>query len=555
MMRSSSSRGATGIWLWLLLLLVFPLSFFVEAFVVSLSPLLRQSLYAANNDNNEEESLWNDFEDLGWTPANKEQQQPQPLNVDLEQLLRQAQTKQQQQKVGVDYTAICLRQLELGTDFILSNYVGTMGFDKVTDWDYKDPESGQSVTPNPLDPSQPRRTKVRSESVIRLFRGELVGSLGGALRAQGLDNRILIKEFSGDTALELARTELEIVARLQSTLIEEQDAGEWIQVASTRQQSLRQDTRHVAELSKLVAKEPYVGILGTVNVKNLDLEPNEFYRALSVAPPNKNAVWIVYEYAGLSNMQTYSVPAALRRDQLPRKKGFFGNVVEPPPLPPFAERAKYVIGIIRKSIEALATLHERGLVHRSIGRTSVVLSSTTMDKRESVSPFSTNVANVRVKLTDFGFAVPYDTAAQDDDEFCARARTFGLTVGDSTTIATANFCMSEDLHALGFVVLGVLLTSLAELPNPLYQMPATDEDTLQRLLVEIFDKDFDQFRDYVEAEDIWSSLVALLDENHGAGWTVLETLMLAREKCVKNKDAEQMIAVRGLLSNPFFQQR
>jgi len=58
-------------------------------------------------------------------------------------------------------------------------------------------------------------------------------------------------------------------------------------------------------------------------------------------------------------------------------------------------------------------------------------------------------------------------------------------------------------------------------------MPATDEDTLQRLLGEIFDKDFEQFREYVEAEDIWSNLVQLLDESDGSGWKVLETLVLA----------------------------
>ena len=56
----------------------------------------------------------------------------------------------------------------------------------------------------------------------------------------------------------------------------------------------------------------------------------------------------------------------------------------------------------------------------------------------------------------------------------------------------------------------------------------------------------------MEAEDIWSKLVALLDENDGAGWKVLETLVLAREKAAKNKDTSQLFSIRGLLSNPFF---
>ena len=112
--------------------------------------------------------------------------------------------------------------------------------------------------------------------------------------------------------------------------------------------------------------------------------------------------------------------------------------------------------------------------------------------------------------------------------------------------------MSEDLHALGFVFLGLLLVSLAELPTSTTPMPATDEDTLQKLLTEIFSQDFEAFRDYVEAEDIWRNLVELLDEKDGSGWTVLEILFTARERVAKNKDSSNIITARGLLSNPFF---
>ena len=127
-----------------------------------------------------------------------------------------------------------------------------------------------------------------------------------------------------------------------------------------------------------------------------------------------------------------------------------------------------------------------------------------------------------------------------------------IDVADPVAIATHNFAIAEDMHALGFVFLGLLLTSLAEVPDPKYPLPATDEDTLQRLLGDIFNKNFAEFREYVEAEDIWSKLVALLDENDGAGWKVLETLVLAREKAAKNKDTSQLFSIRGLLSNPFF---
>jgi hypothetical protein len=298
-------------------------------------------------------------------------------------------------------------------------------------------------------------------------------------------------------------------------------------------------------------------------------------------PPKSDAVWLVYEYAGLSTIQAYAEPAQIRRAKLPPQKGFFGNMVQPPNLPPWNDRANYVVnGIMKNSILALAALHDAGTVHRrfvqskldgffvisvllahipiffgmclSIGRTSFIISSKSMDKRDAISPFNVMTYNLRMKLSDFGFSGSYSSST-DNEEFCARARSFGLSFrqGDNN-IATMNFAIAEDMHALGFVFLGLLLTSLAELPNDLYKMPNTDEDTLQRLLGEIFDKDFEQFREYVEAEDIWSSLVNFLDKNEGAGWKVLETLLLAREKAAKNKDTSQLFTVRGLLASPFF---
>ena len=404
---------------------------------------------------------------------------------------------------------------------------------------------------------RPKRTRTSSGSVVRIFRGEFVGQLGGTLSAQGLDRRLLVKEFTGDLALALARAELVSLGQLQSDLISDEraKAGEWTRTAASRSINLRQDNANVAQLVAALSKTaPFLGILGEVNLAELEgnMEANEFYRALGVPPPQPDAVWLVYEYAGLSTVQAYSVPAQIRRANLPPRKGFFGNVVEPPQLPPWKERAKYVKAIMKGAILAVAKTHESGIVHRSIGRTSIILSTKEMDKREAISPFKTMTSNLRVKLADFGFSGLYEQSTRDE-EFCRRARSFGLSFGKGdNNIATANFALAEDMHALGFVFLGLLLTSLAEIPNPQYQMPATDEDTLQRLLGEIFDKDFQQFREYVEAEDLWSNLVELLDENDGSGWKVLETLVLAREKAAKNKDTSQMFTVRGLLANPFF---
>jgi serine/threonine protein kinase len=276
---------------------------------------------------------------------------------------------------------------------------------------------------------------------------------------------------------------------------------------------------------------------------------------IGVPPPKSGAVWIVYEYAGLSTLETYAVPGEIRRAKIPPERTIFG-IKEPPKLPDWNDRANFVInGIIKQSIIAIATMHESGVVHRSLGRTSLILSNKAMDKRDSASPFNTNISQLRIKLSDFGFSGLFETSTLDK-EFCTRAKLFDLNLqpGENSILST-NFAIAEDMHALGLGFLGLLLSSLAELPNKDYKMPATDDESLQRLLVDIFDKDLNQFREYVDAEDIWSKLVELLDENDSSGWKMLETLILARESVAETKERQRILTVRSLLANPIFKNR
>ena len=467
--------------------------------------------------------------------------------------------EQRRKDTVIDRTGIRTRQFSLGPDLVLSDYVGNLGFDEVTDWEYYYPSEDGSddrkvVQPNPFDPSQPKRSRVSSGSVVRIFRGEFVGALGGLLSSQGLDRRVLVKEFTGTLALKLASSELAALATLQSALIED----DWTSVAAARSVQARQDHTNVVKLVGLLRSKPYLGLLGEVNLAELDgnLEPNEFYRALRVPPPKPDAVWLVYEYAGLSTVQAYAEPALIRRSSLPVKKGFFGNPVPPDPLPPWKERARYVVhGIVRGTLTALAEIHEEGLVHRSLGRNSMLLSSKTQDKREAVSVYATQTSNLLIKLSDFGFSIPQTQVMIDDPDFATRARSFGLSFspGQTANVPIVNFAMAEDMHALGFVVLALLLSSLAELNAIDDPVPPTDEDSLQRLLGDIFDKDVkEQFREYALNEECWSNLVELLDENNGAGWNVLDALLNAREKAAAATSQDNLISVRRLLSNPFF---
>lgn len=482
---------------------------------------------------------------------------------------------QNRQKVFEDLMGCTMRQFSLGYDITLTRFAGSMGFDEVTDWDYfTNPYESQNeldrdiVQPPPFDPTKPKRTKTSSGGVVRLFLGELQGPIAGKMRAQGMDTRVLVKEYSGDVAKDIAKAELQSVSKLQSNLCREVgDAvnGDWSANAAGRyllgkaNGVTREDDSTVQSIASLFEKKkaPFVGIFGGLNLSDFEdddmFDPNEWYRFLGVKPPKPGSIWVVYEYAGLNTLDGYAQPASLRRARLPVRRGIFGVAVNPPQLAPWSERANYVVnGILKSCLEALSYFHDAGIAHRSLGRNSVIVSSIGMDKAEAFSPYATTTSRLVIKFSDLGFSGDV-YASSNDASFRSRARGFGLDVREGeTSISSSAFAFAEDLHALGFVFLGLLLSSLAELPSPGYQIPATDEDSLQRLIGDIFKKDMQEFRDYCEAEECWSRVVELLDENDRAGWNLLQSMCFARERAAELQGSFQLVTAQGLLSSPFF---
>jgi len=56
--------------------------------------------------------------------------------------------------------------------------------------------------------------------------------------------------------------------------------GSWIQCASSRTVLTRKDDAHVGDLLKMLSLSPFLGILGQVNLAEIDdMDPNDFYRA------------------------------------------------------------------------------------------------------------------------------------------------------------------------------------------------------------------------------------------------------------------------------------
>ena len=220
-------------------------------------------------------------------------------------------------KTTIDLTGSLVREFSLGRDLLLSDYAGSLGFDQVTDWQYytTDLTTGKRTdrTANPFDPNQPSRTRSKSGSIVRIFRGEFTGRLGGILRSRGLDTRVLLKEFAvendDDMLLNLAREEQRSLAKLQSNwlqgycmtaannaqqMLEQLENGEWIDVAQRRYVDGLTDTPTTKDDDHLVTmlectsskKAPFTSMLGQLNLNDYyddeDMNPNEWYKSLGV---------------------------------------------------------------------------------------------------------------------------------------------------------------------------------------------------------------------------------------------------------------------------------
>lgn len=320
-----------------------------------------------------------------------------------------------------DFSGCSTRQFSLGYDIQISSFIGNIGFEEITDWEYYyESESGDRdvVEPLPFDPKTPKRTKETSGSIIRLFRGELTGKVGSMARSKGLDVRILLKEFSGEEALTLADNEMRFSSLLQSNLCRNTERSaidnDWSKFASSRyikgrvDGSTNEDDGNLVKLLNLYQKTndrtPWLGILGRLNFseffndKETDVR-NEWYKILGCSPPRPESVWFVYEWVGLSTVGLYSTPAIKKWSKIPPQRGLFGNLLPPPSLPSYKERARYVIkGIMKESLLAVSKLHENGIVHRSLGKNSIILSSKGQDKREASSPYATLISRLRIKV-------------------------------------------------------------------------------------------------------------------------------------------------------------
>ena len=172
-------------------------------------------------------------------------------------------------------------------------------------------------------------------------------------------------------------------------------------------------------------------------------------------------------------------------------------------------------------LETVGWLHGQGVVHRSLGSSSLLLS--TYDQRVSDE-------RLAAKVIDLGFAVTASRLPVDEV-------TAAMARGATSPLDVVPFLSrADDLHALGYVLLELILGASvadgaadAEISD-VVPRPPPDLQQLKRLVEDVFEGDVCVgFRRYCEEEPDWAPAVRLLDEGDRAGWRLLQSLVECRE--------------------------
>ncbi|KAL3141611.1 hypothetical protein ABBQ32_004852 [Trebouxia sp. C0010 RCD-2024] len=222
----------------------------------------------------------------------------------------------------------------------------------------------------------------------------------------------------------------------------------------------------------------------------------------SKSPP-EGTLWLVYKWEALMPLSQYPHAQQSAGGRL------FGTNQEAA----LRSRCRMLRSIMRGTLQALAFCHSRNVSHGSMGSGSVLLS--TFDDRRA--------NDLIVKLDNFGFGRAHYACSLDlkgDNDRCEQGA--ALFPGPKPLDADHPLMLAqkEDLQALGGVFLELIFSSLGS-AGP---SDSTSGPALQRLLVDVFKGNIDEFRRYCNQEPDWTDAMLLLDQWDGAGWNLIRDL-------------------------------
>jgi len=347
-------------------------------------------------------------------------------------------------------------------DIQIRRFVGELGFIEITDWEY----FGQKR--NPLDTSMPSRTIEKKGVAARLFEGKLVTG-----------ERVLLKEHF-EQAKQLGMNELSILKRVN---------GVW-------------ENRRKNDPTLLLNELPVTNLLGFL-LADESFQDRSFIEGwvskfASTAVPQPGNLWLVYQWEATSTCAGF--PNV-------KQEGEVWDLVSAEFK--FRRKWNFVLAIMKSALESLSFLHNAGIIHRSLGASSLRL-STTDDRRAK---------ELKVKISDFGFS---QYLLEIDDETLRRAQKYGAT----SSADIVNFFTGEDLYNLGYVFLELIFSSIRINTDPEFPPPISDQTSFKRLIEDIYDFDIqDGLRTFCESEEAWAPAVAFLDADEKLGWKFIEYMV------------------------------
>jgi len=237
------------------------------------------------------------------------------------------------------------------------------------------------------------------------------------------------------------------------------------------------------------------------------------------APPRAGNLWTVFEWEGLLTVSNF--PKA------PQQRPFWdfnGRAA-------LSERRRFLKTVAKQSVGAVAWMHGRGVLHRSLGGSSLLLNTYEQGA----------ASRLGLKVTDFGFAA---LAAALPEEEVAKA----LRRGASSPLQVFPLLALNDLHQLGYLLLELVFASLADAAGDVRRAQSVELQALKRLVEDVFEDDLQGgFREYCCEEPGWAEAVDLLDERGRAGWKLLQQLVDCHLP-----DAVSRVSAKDLVGSEWF---
>ena len=264
------------------------------------------------------------------------------------------------------------------------------------------------------------------------------------------------------------------------------------------------DSKWRAASAPLSSKPPVVELLGYFLAG-----PSE--RAVLADPsirlsPAADTIWIVQKWEGMAPLTMY--PSSQQTSGFGLGKLFGSNSAAQ------RDRYKMLKAITAGALKAVGYVHDRGVIHGSIGSGSLLISTFN----------DSDWLRVVVKIDNFGFArrivVPRLLRGGGSPGSKESLYPSPIPIPVEADDSPLSLGQKADRRQLAVVLFECILGALSN-SGP---SDFTSAEAVQRVLGEVFDWDFDRYRQYIEDEEEWEAVGALLGADDDAGWLLLKQL-------------------------------